>query len=223
MKLSILLAVFSVVAGVSATDILYQDDFESSIPGKAPKGWKNLWGKPGNDTFTVSSEKSVSGDNSLQFKRTDNDNIWQSFLHLPKFKDGNIEISFNFLLLGKPGDTNYRLVYRKVVSDPQPEIDLRLTLNGVSGQIAKNRFKLEEVAIAPDQWYNLSLKFPTAAEDGKEILITLTDVAAKKEQKCTIPWRNDKTESGVLIWEFPGKPKDTSLFLDDFKIANTQD
>lgn len=220
MKSLILLVTLSLIAGAFGSEILFQDDFESSIPGKTPKGWRNAWGKVGNDTFAVSGEKSVSGNNSLHYNRTDGENPWQAFLHLPKFKSSHVEISFNFLLLGKANDARYRLMFRKKVSEHQ-EIDLQLTPNGITGQIAKKPFKVEDSAITPDKWYHISMKFPVEAAENNEMQITLIDLIDKKELKHSAPWRNDKTESGVLILEFSGKSKDTSLFLDDFKISNS--
>ena len=213
-------AVFS-----DSAETLYRDDFESVVPGRAPLKWGRAWGSQGKDLFYVSSERSVSGNNSLMFQRFDSPGQWGAGIRLPSPKKGIQKIEFKFTLDGPADQTRISFEIRDAKQG-----GLRLLSTSMKRQVLsvhsparanKKKKKGDGTLgrISNDRWYQLSFTLPLTPEDGDSALCELTDLATGKHTTAEIPFRHPNAGLGSLYLNFPPNTKDYRVFLDDFIVT----
>lgn len=208
-----------------SAETLYRDDFESVVPGRAPLKWGRAWGSQGKDLFYVSSERSVSGNNSLMFQRFDSPGQWGAGIRLPSPKKGIQKIEFKFTLDGPADQTRISFEIRDA-----KQAGLRLLSTSMKRQVLsahspvrtdKKKKKGDGTLgrISNDRWYQLSFTLPLTPEDGDSALCELTDLATGKHTTAEILFRHPNAGLGSLYLNFPPNTKDYRVFLDDFIVT----
>ena len=208
-----------------SAETLYRDDFESVVPGRAPLKWSRAWGSQGKDLFYVSSERSVSGNNSLMFQRFDSPGQWGAGIRLPSPKKGIQKIEFKFTLDGPADQTRISFEIRDA-----KQAGLRLLSTSMKRQVLsahspvrtdKKKKKGDGTLgrISNDRWYQLSFTLPLTPEDGDSALCELTDLATGKHTTAEILFRHPNAGLGSLYLNFPPNTKDYRVFLDDFRVT----
>ncbi len=208
-----------------SAETLYRDDFESVVPGRAPLKWGRAWGSQGKDLFYVSSERSVSGNNSLMFQRFDSPGQWGAGIRLPSPKKGIQKIEFKFTLDGPADQTRISFEIRDA-----KQAGLRLLSTSMKRQVLsahspvrtdKKKKKGDGTLgrISNDRWYQLSFTLPLTPEDGDSALCELTDLATGKHTTAEILFRHPNAGLGSLYLNFPPNTKDYRVFLDDFRVT----
>ena len=219
-------AAFLLAAAVfsDSPETLYKDGFESVVPGRAPLKWGRAWGSQGKDLFYVSSERSVSGNNSLMFQRLDSPGQWGAGIRLPSPKKGIQKIEFKFTLDGPADQTCISFEIRdakqgglRLVSTSMKRQVLSVYSPAKSAKKKKNSGVLGR--ISNDRWYQLSFSLPLTPEDGDSALCELTDLATGKRTVAEILFRHPNAGLGSLYLNFPPYTKNYRVFLDDFNVT----
>lgn len=204
-------------------EILYKDDFESVVPGRAPLKWRRAWGTQGNDLFYVSSERSVSGNNSLMFQRFESPGQWGAGFRLPSPEKGIQIIEFKFRLDGPENQTHISFEIRDAKNG-----GLRLLSTGLKREIFSVRSptgkktKKQEGSlgrISNDRWYKLAFTLPLTPGDGEFMKCELTDLSSGEKKVTEIPFRHPAAGLGSLYLNFPPYTKNYRVFIDDFKVS----
>lgn len=207
-------AALTVLSARAETKVLYEENFESAVPGQPPAKWGKVWGGQGGDTIAASSEKSAAGDNSLLLDRTDNAGQWGFGFSFPRPEKGVLKVEFDLLLDG-PGnqaalgfEIRENVTGRSVVSG--------FTVDNFAVRDAKHKKVFE---FSRDQWYHVTFAIPLTEADGSAKTITLRD--EKTGREATLEWAMTAYPAKLgqfLINTQPGK-NNYRAFFDNVKVS----
>lgn len=208
-------AAFTVAAGVEAAEkIIYQEDFEESIPGRLPEKWGVVWGEQLDDILAVSSENSYGGDNALLLFRKDKPQQWGFGVPLPKVEKGVATIEFMLLLEGAGNQAcmSFEIRDRR---DGNPGLCV-VTLEDFKILDPKCRPPLN---LDRGNWYQLKFSVPVSETDGNSIRFEIADVKNSKSSSMEIPMKEYPQNFGLLcINTQPGK-NNFKVFIDNVKVT----
>jgi hypothetical protein len=167
-------------------------NFDEQIPGDAPSGWIKLWGNQGDDQFTITNIKAVSGKNSLLLDRQSGTNVaqWGFGRPLPTIDDGWYVTQFDFNVDGAGSDIDAGFELR--AKGGGNERACVLGLSGLSVGLSSGDWKQKVVLgqIVPGTWYRVTLWTPTT--NGKQ-----TAAYATLESQDSGQWKPVGTAQNV--------------------------
>lgn len=207
--------------------MLFQQDFEGQTPGLKPEGWlRHTFGKDVPDRFDVSSEESVSGDNSLKFARTDYAVGWQAEMRagrIPPNASGRLELSFHILIQGQPASSPHRMIFRRTGTEELLIVWLRSDKVSIGYTPEKKRLEFPRITVAPNRWYRVAFSIPLTPRDGTTLRAELTDLTENKTQEVETEWASfsppPTDERYQFLWDFWGGMRQTNIFLDDVRFS----
>lgn len=214
-KLAVFAAAALTVLSIQAeTKVLYEENFESAVPGQAPAKWSKIWGGQGEDAFSVSSEKSSGGDNALLLDRGGNTAQWGFGFAFPQPEKGVLKAEFDLLLDGPGNQAALGFEIRERVTGRSVVAAFTVDNFAVRNEKRKKVFEL-----ARDQWYHVTFTIPLSEADGKTRTITIRDAKTGNEATLESAMAAYPAKLGqLLINTQPGK-NNYRAFFDNVKVS----
>lgn len=213
------LAVFAAVAWTAFSvqaeaTTLYEENFESAVPGQAPAKWSKIWGGQGEDSFAVSSEKSSGGDNALLLDRGGNAGQWGFGFAFPQPKKGMLKVEFDLLLDGPGNQAALGFEIRENVTGRS--VVSAFTVDNFAVRDAKHKKVFE---FSRGQWYHVTFAIPLSEADGTVKTITIRDAKTGSEATLESAMAAYPAKLGqLLINTQPGK-NNYRAFFDNVKVS----
>ena len=211
-------------ADAPAAPALLQN-FDDQVAGDVPTSWIKLWGEQGDDQFTISNLKSVSGKNCLLLDKQSSTNtkMWGFGRPLPAMEEGWYMTSLDFAVEGAGNDISVWIELRA-----RGGTNERVCVLGIAGQTVTMSspdwtHSVVLGPLAPGTWNRVTLWTPTT-HGGQASAFGLlenrvSDAWKAVGSKQSVPSAAPKGGYGFLEFNTTPDKRGYKLYVDDVQVS----
>ncbi|MPM87604.1 hypothetical protein SDC9_134704 [bioreactor metagenome] len=174
-----------------------------------------MWGAQGDDTFTVSSEKSAGGDNALILNRGDNKGQWGFGIDFSQAPEaGVLKVEYNVLFDGPGNQAAIGFEIRERISGRSI-----VSAFGVQDFAVRDAKRKKVFEITRDTWYHVTFTVPLSETDGKVKSITIRELKGDKSATLESEMTAYPSKLGQFLVNTHPDKNNYRIFFDDVKVS----